>query len=106
MGLALVSVLLQLRLGAMVGCIASKVGPDQCLRGGGGGFLQCLLCDMRLRGVNSLLCRWGGGSSSVAMSKLHKCFVPRRTRGKSMFSNEASSLRFNLNPGPKRKVKC
>ena len=26
-------------------------------KGGGGGFLQCLLCDMRLRGVNSLLCR-------------------------------------------------
>ena len=59
--------------------------------------------------MNSLLCRRGGGSSSVAMSKLHKCFVPRRIRGKSMFSNEASSLRFNLNPGPpyaKRKVKC
>ena len=54
----------------------------------------------------------GLGSSSVAMSaqcKLHKCFVLRRTRGKSMFSNEASSLRFNLNPGlpyAKQKVKC
>ena len=76
----------------------------------GVGFLQCLLCDMRLRGVNSLLCRQGGAVLLLpAMSKLHKCFVPRRTRGKSMFSNEASSLRFNLNLGPpyaKRKVKC
>ena len=84
MGLALVSVLLQLRLGAMVGCIASKVGPNQCLRrggGGGGGFLQCLLCDMRLRGVNSLLCRrGGGGSSSVAMSKLHMTFCTKENQ--------------------------
>ena len=45
----------------------------------------------------------GGGSFSVAMSvqcKKHKCFVLRRTRGKSMFSNEAASLRFDLNSGP------
>ena len=48
-------------------------------------------------------CRPGGGSFSVAMSvqcKKHKCFVLRRTRGKSMFSNEAASLRFDLNSGP------
>ena len=122
-------------------CIASKVGPNQCLRiqGGGGGegaFYNAW--------VNSLHCRlpWtylllhdsgfppmpilslsiagrggggggGGGSFSVAMSvqcKLRtQCFVLRRTRSKSMFSNEASSLRFDLNSGPpyaKRKAKC
>ena len=33
-----------------------------------------------------------------------QCFVLRRTRGKSMFSNEAS--RFDLNPYAKRKAKC
>ena len=47
----------------------------------GVGFLQCLLCDMRLRGVNSLLCRrGGGGSSSVAMSKLHMTFCTKENQ--------------------------
>ena len=36
-------------------------------RGGGGGFLQCLLCDMRLRGVNSLLCRPGGRGGGAVL---------------------------------------
>ena len=39
--------------------IASKVGPNQCLRmrGPGAFYNACCVRDMRLRGVNSLLCR-------------------------------------------------
>ena len=132
-----------------IGGIASKVGPNQLMleRGGGDGFNAC--CVMRLRGVNSLLCRqrWtyfllrdsgfpdplpqyqslsiagrggGGGGGGGLIGQLfccHECtvqvtqvfYAKENHRGKSMFSNEASSLRFNLNPGPpyaKCKVKC
>ena len=50
--------------------IASKVGPNQCLRmrGGGGGGRQLFCC----------------------YECTVQCFVLRRTRGKSVFSNEAT----------------
>ena len=54
--------------------------------------------------------RWGARGQLFCCHKrtvqITHCFVLGRTRGKSMFSNEASSLRFDLNSGETVPVAC